>query len=80
MANLSISIAMLASTAEASTQQEAVQNGSSEPKAPPAEPPLVTALDIRVGKIVKIEEHPDADRHVMYCTFSTITCVSRTSR
>ncbi|KAK9861701.1 hypothetical protein WJX84_007799 [Apatococcus fuscideae] len=25
------------------------------------EPPLVTALDIRVGKIIQIDEHPDAD-------------------
>ena len=28
------------------------------------EPPLVTALDIRVGKIIQIDEHPDADRSV----------------
>ncbi|KAK9840019.1 hypothetical protein WJX74_002190 [Apatococcus lobatus] len=36
-------------------------NAASEAQEPPPEPPLVTALDIRVGKIIKVDEHPDAD-------------------
>lgn len=48
--------------AEATAPAADVSNAAAQPQEQPPEPPLVTALDIRVGKIVKVDEHPDADR------------------
>lgn len=50
------------SIAEATASAADASHAISQPQESPPEPSLVTALDIRVGKIVKIEEHPDADR------------------
>lgn len=50
------------SIAEATASAADASNSTSQPQEPSPDPPLVTALDIRVGKIVKVEEHPDADR------------------
>lgn len=45
----------------AGTQQERADEKSAEPL-PPAEPPFIRLLDLRVAQIVKIERHPKADK------------------